>query len=251
MTVAFCFLVYNIIVRYDIWNLFFESMKNDEFMVYIHPKIVDKNIILPYTFQYKTVKNRVKTTSKDNISIVRATIQLLKEAFVDNKNITHFIFLSQSCIPLYNYEKIMEIVKTTNYSIISSIDLNKKDRINQLSHYLKNHITYTNFVKQQPNMILLREDVHSLLQNDYTMYFQHMQCPDEHYFINILLNVLKKKIIKQQTHFCNYHLHKTQSLEFTNIHNDFIDEIRKMGFLFMRKVNMNTLIDETYLLKNI
>jgi hypothetical protein len=66
-----------------------------------------------------------------------------------------------------------------------------------------------------------------------------MICPDEHYFINILLYVLKKDIIKQQTHFCNYDLQKTQALEFKNIGYNFINNIRNMGFLFMRKVDNN------------
>ena len=86
-------------------------------------------------------------------------------------------------------------------------------------------------------MILIKDDVKDLINNDLTSYFKNMVCPDEHYFINILLYVFKKDIIKQQTHFCNYDLQKTQALEFKNIGQDFINNIKNRGFLFMRKVN--------------
>ena len=74
-----------------------------------------------------------------------------------------------------------------------------------------------------------------------------MQCPDEHYFVNILQNILKKNFIKRQTHFCNHDLHKTQALEYNIVNKSFIDNIRKYGFLFMRKVTVKSNIDIDYL----
>ena len=85
-------------------------------------------------------------------------------------------------------------------------------------------------------MILVKDDVYDLIKNDLTNHFRHMICPDEHYFINVLLFIFKKNIIKQQTHFCNYDISKTQALEFKNININLINNIKNMGFLFMRKV---------------
>ena len=244
MTIAFCFLVYDSIIRSELWNMFFKDIDNEKYIVYIHPK---NNNICNYTFNYKIINNKVNTLSKDHITIVKATIQLFKEAYLYNKNITHFIFLSQSCIPLYNFDTIYEITQKFNNSIISYIDNNKKERYYQLHNNIKKHIKYINFVKQQPNMILIKNDVVDLLNNDFTIYFNNMQCPDEHYFINILLNVLKKKIIKHQINFCNYDLNKTQALEFKLIDKILIDKIRSHGFLFMRKLNKDSFIDYNYL----
>lgn len=249
MKIAFCFLTYDIIIRYDIWNTFFENTDINKYVVFIHPK----NIInfTPYKFNYNIVKNRITTTSKDNITIVKATLKLLEETYKNNNNnedkITHFIFLSQSCIPLYNFNKLYELIKLFPYSVISSIDNNQKNRYIQLSDSIKKYINYNNFVKQQPNMILIREDVEKLIKYDLTNHFQYMICPDEHYFINILNNIFKTKIIKRQTHFCNYELQKTQGLEFYSIDNKFIDKIRNYGFLFMRKVNNMSVINIDYL----
>jgi hypothetical protein len=150
MKIAFCFLTYNEIIRYDIWNSFFENININKYIVYIHPKNINNfeyNIKydLKYNFNYKVVKNIINTKSKNDISIVRATIQLLKESYNDNE-ITHFIFLSQSCIPLYDFNKIYDIVSLFNSSVISYIDHNKKERYNNLSPIIKKYIEYQQFI---------------------------------------------------------------------------------------------------------
>jgi len=241
MTIAFCFLVYDYIIRYDIWNLFFKNIDFEKYIVFIHPKhTFNKDI---YTFQYKIIEEKINTLSKDHISIVHATLQLLKETYIYNNEITHFIFLSQSCIPLYNFNKIYEITTKFKNSVISAINNNKKERYFQLNNHMKQYIQYSNFVKQQPNMILIKNDVIDLLKYNYTIYFSNMVCPDEHYFINVLLNILKKNIIKYQINFCNYNLNKTQAMDFKYVHKKLINKIRNYGFLFMRKINKNSVID--------
>jgi len=245
--IAFCFLNYDIIIRYDIWNKFFENIDNSKYVVFIHPKIV-KDFSCYYTFPYNIVQNRVITKGKDNITIVSATLQLLKEAYNSNPNISHFVFLSQSCIPLYSFIKLYNVITNFKLSVISYIDNNKKERYHQLSNLIKKYFTYNNFVKQQPNMILIQNDVQLLINNDLTYNYNNMICPDEHYFINNLLYIFKRNILKQQTHFCNNKLDRTQALEFKNVNNTFIVKIRNYGFLFMRKLKIDSTIDSNFLL---
>lgn len=244
MKVAFCFLVYDTIVRYDIWNNFFENIDPEKYTVFIHPKY--KTDLSNLHFKYTTIKNIVNTTSKDNITIVKATLQLLREAYSDD--ITHYLFVSQSCIPLYPFDSIYNFLGNVQYSILSFITNNKKERYHKLSNTMKKYISYSNFVKQQPNMILVNQDVKILMKNDMTDHFKNMQCPDEHYFINVLLFIMNKKIIRQQITFCNYDLYKTQAIQFNNIDKTFIINIRQIGFLFLRKVNNKSNIDIHYLL---
>ena len=273
--IAFCFLTYKDIIGLNVWNQFFKNIDTNKYTVYIHPKDNSLINLHEYQFPINIVKNKISTRSKTDISIVRATLQLLKECYLENlgeeNQPTHYIFLSQSCIPLYNFETLYKIITKTDKSIISYIQNNRKDRYYQIQRIpgglvpkvdpleygacerlhskLHQFINYPNFVKQQPNMILVKEDVEILINQDLTPYFAGMECPDEHYFINILLYVFRKKIIKQQTHFCNPDLNKTQALEFTNINKLFIDNIRSKLFLFMRKVSNNSYIDIKYLLK--
>lgn len=247
MKIAFCFLTYDLIVRYDLWNKFFEEIDPEKYTLFIHPKNIEKYPFSNYKFPYNIIKNRVKTTAKDNISIVYATIQLLKEAYQSDEKITHFIFLSQSCIPLYSFNTIYDIITKFPNSVLSYIDKNRKERYFQLPNQVKQMIRYNDFVKQQPNMILTREDLYLLLKNNYTGYFINMTCPDEHYFINVLLHILKRKIIKKQIHFCNFDLSRTQALEFNNINKNLINNVRNLGFLFMRKAIKDSYIDIEHL----
>ncbi len=247
--IAFCFLTYDKIIRYDIWNKFFENIDKNKYIVFIHPKVI-KDFSSYYTFPYNIVKNKVITTGKDNITIVNATLQLLKETYYSNDNISHFVFLSQSCIPLYSFDKLYNVITNFKLSVVSYIDNNKKDRYYQLSDLIKKYINYNQFVKQQPNMILIKSDVELFIKNDLTYYYDKMTCPDEHYFINNLLYIFKRDIIKQQTHFCNNKLDRTQALEFKNVYNIFIKEIRKYGFLFMRKLKTDSTIDINFLLSD-
>lgn len=261
MKIAFCFLTYDIIVRYDIWNDFFNNISDDKYIVFIHSKVSftglpvhgygtpKNNSLSPhkYTFKYNIVKNKVITTSKDNINIVKATLRLFEETYNFDNSITHYIFLSQSCIPIYSFDILYNIITKFPNSVISSINYNKKERYHQLSNNIKKKIVYNNFVKQQPNMILIKDDVEKLIKFDYTSYFYNMTCPDEHYFINIIQYIFKNKIIKNQINFCNTDFTKTQALEFKNINKKLIDYIRQNGFLFMRKVNKNSIIEKDFL----
>ena len=231
--IIFCFLTYNDIIPIQYWNIFFKNIDNNKYQVWIHPKHgINKN---KYLFPVNIVKNKIITKNKSHISIVQATLQLLKESSI-NENATHFIFCSQNCIPLYDFNFYENFLKNVNKSIVSFIDNNRKDRYNNLHHKMKHFISYKKFVKQQPNMILTKNDVKLLTENDLTYYFENIECPDEHYFINILLYILKTDIIKSQTHFCNFDNTKTQALEFKNINFNLIQHIKNNGYLFMRKV---------------
>jgi hypothetical protein len=247
--IAFCFLTYDNIVRYDIWNKFFENIDNNKFAVFIHPKNLTINTQL-YSFPINIVNNPIYTNKKEDISIVKATLKLFTFAYnhLNGNNISHFIFLTQSCIPLFSFNNIYNIISKLNVSLISFIEHNKKERYNSLSGFLKKYISPYQFVKQQPNMVLTKEDAKLFIDNDLTQHFKYMECPDEHYFINIITYFFKKKYLKVQTHFCNINLNRTQGLEFNYIDKKFINNIRELKYLFMRKVNKESIIDINYLL---
>ena len=226
-------MTYNDIIPLKDWNSFFKNINTDLYQVWIHPKsFIHKHL---YEFPIHVVQNKVITINKSHISIVKAMLQLFKEA-IEHKNECKIIFCSQNCIPLYDFNFYHKFVNDLDKSIVSFINYNCKDRYIQLNSELKKYISYAGFGKQQPNMILNYDDAKLLVKNDLTLYFKHMTCPDEHYFINVLLYIFKRNIIKSQTHFCNYDLHKTQALEFNNPSDELKKIIKNMGFLFMRKV---------------
>ena len=247
MCIGFCFLTYDNLERIDIWNDFFKSVDKTRYKVYIHAKNPLMITEYYYDFPINIIKNPVQTKGKTDITIVEGTLKLLKDAFKENDDITHFIFLSQSCIPIYDFNKIYDFSKSANKSIISSKENNQKNRYFQMGKEMMKNIPYQKFTKQQPNMILIRDDVAKLTNNLLLHYFKDMTCPDEHYFINILLYIFHTDVIKQQITFCNYDLNRTQGLLFSYIDEKFIKGLRSMGFLFMRKVNKNSMIDNHFL----
>lgn len=258
MKIAFCFLTYHLLERIDIWHSFFKDISFDKYIIYIHPKYstnMDKieheqtqsllynklnYIILP-------LENRINTLHKSHISIVYATISLLKYAYHHDNSITHFIFLTQHCMPLYSFNTIYNNIINTKYSIIDMKFITQHRYIN-LMPLLKQYIPNNKFVKQQANMILIRDDVKYFIQHDYVPYFKYLICPDEHYFINIFLHIYKKKCIYKQINFCNYNLNETQALLFNNVTPNIINYARKHGFLFMRKVSKYSTVNVTHLL---
>ena len=96
-------------------------------------------------------------------------------------------------------------------------------------------------------MVLSTEDVKLLINNDLTEHFRNMECPDEHYFVNVITNIFKKRIIKKQINFCNPNFQRTQAIEFNNINQEMIKNLRNYAFLFMRKVTKNSYIDSNFL----
>ena len=242
MKLAFCFLTYDSLIRYDIWNQFFHDATLQgatgtslPFSVFIHSKnkingeeLLFPHHILPISFP---------TKKKSDISIVRATLFLLKEAHRMDPDATYFIFLSQHCVPLYSFKKLYHLITRFPHSVISSIPRNKQERHQSLTPLFRQQILPSYFTKQQSNMILIRDDVSLLLQYDFTHHFEKMECPDEHYFINIMVSIFKRPLIPRQIVFCNTDISKTQSIEFRGkITSPMISQMRQAGFLFMRKV---------------
>jgi hypothetical protein len=121
MKVAFMFLLYDKIQHAQLWEDFF-SNGGDKYNIYSHPKIINEN-----TPDW-IIKNKVKTVNTGwcTENLVKALCQMLKKALKD-KNNTHFVFLSGTCIPLYDfnetYKKITRSKKSRmNYKLMEVYD---------------------------------------------------------------------------------------------------------------------------------
>lgn len=249
--IAYCFLVYDKIVRHDIWNKFFQDKDTEEYEVIIHSKYNLSKEYLDeiYKFKYKQIEQdeSVKTFSKNDINIVRATLLLLKKA-LEYENVSHILFLSQSCIPLHKYDILKNIIGKIDRSIIDC-KLNKSvERYRTLTKILQNTFNVKYFYKQQPNMLLIRHDAKLFVDNDLTNEWSRVLCPDEHYFINNGLHIFEMNILRAQINFCNLIPGRTQALTFNNVNTDFLNKLRGLGYLFMRKIEINSVVDDSYLI---
>ena len=69
-----------------------------------------------------------------------------------------------------------------------------------------------------------------------------MQCPDEHYFINIIL-LNKIDFINRQICYCNPILNRTQAIVQKSLTDNHVKRLVEMGFMFARKIEKNTYIN--------
>jgi hypothetical protein len=144
------------------------------------------------------IKRQIKT-EWGTISLVKATLCLLREAFQDDKN-EYFLLASESCMPIYDFKETYDYIKKINKSFIYNYNY-KSDpteaykRWRRFRYYnffwsivkRKNlNIPENCFKKQSQWMLLRRDHVKLLLNNIHALEFSFVPAPDEHYFINVL-----------------------------------------------------------------
>jgi len=241
---AFCFLTIDNIHQDKYWQLFFNN-NNDRYNIYIHPKYPDK---VSNYFKKYIIKELIETKWGD-LSLVNATINLYREAYKDEDN-KIFILVSDSCIPIYDFDYIYN-------KFINEYDMNNviniiNTRDNQITlHYNNRFIplhkknpkmfpSFNKFKKQSQWCAFNRPTVNFIINNNYTELFNTSHVPDEHYFINIFeyFNIPYKNI---KMTFDNWieksdNKYKPFPKTYTKINPKIINNIKKTKALFMRKV---------------
>ena len=184
--IAFCFLIYDTINHEELWHHFFDNINKSKYSIYIHYK-VDSG--LKYFNQYK-LNNCIETTYGD-ISIVKAQNILLSEALKDDNN-EHFVFLSNSCIPLKNFDYVYEILN----SKYSYFNLSPKEQCFPRCENLLKHVDIENIQKASQWCILNRKHSSIMVNENYIAWYETMFAPDEIcYITNIYVNNLQTELI--------------------------------------------------------
>lgn len=176
--IAFCFLIYDKINHEDIWNIYFQNIDKNKYNIYIHYKY-DKPS--DYFENYK-LKNCVETKWGD-MSIIKAQNLLLEEALKDENN-KHFIFLSNSCIPLKSFKHIYSELDE-NYSYFNYSP--QKQCFPRCNQVLK-HISKDQIQKSSQWSILNRKHTKIVTEDKrYITWFDYPgTIPDEHCYITFL-----------------------------------------------------------------
>jgi len=111
MKIAYLFLTYDNLLHK---NEILDTIHTDH--IYIHPKFPEKvdsdlaKYIIPHCVP----------TSWGNISIVRATLNLLREAYHDRTN-KWFVLMSQDCYPVASYTDIHNLLNAQQHSIFDMV----------------------------------------------------------------------------------------------------------------------------------
>jgi hypothetical protein len=179
MKIAFCFLIRDRINHEELWNEFFNNTSRENYSIYIHYK---KNTPLKFFEKYKIDKT-IKTKWA-GISIVKAQNLLLESALRDPENLM-FVFLSESCIPLKNFEYIQRFLNTEYSYFNMSPESQCFPKCNKTLKYLDKE-----FIKKANMMsILNRKHAEEIIKHSKMMlkWFDYRKTvSDEHCYITLL-----------------------------------------------------------------
>jgi hypothetical protein len=255
--VAFLFLTRGEHHNIKLWENFFEGADKNSYKIAIHAK--DTSVLKSNLWADKNcLILRPIPTAWGTISLVKATIYLLQMVMADPK-ITKFVLLSEFCIPTTNFKNIyanlmLEKGKSRiHWSFGKSID-----RYNILKSYLT--FSAHNWAKQSQWMCLDRNHVNALFIpayngrfNQYINDFKYCPAPDEHFFINYFLHIVKinqKEFINHPITFVDWNTNSKHPKLFAFLPKEVIDHSREHKILFARKFSPLELtkIDINYLL---
>ena len=204
-------------------------------------------------FEKFCIKDKVDTKWGE-ISLVKATLNLFKEALIDKEN-EYFILLSDKCIPLYDSDEIYDKVREINNNIILNINYKDgfnndyKDGFNNDSRERfdlladKTFFDKNKFTKQYQWMLLKRDTVKFFIENDYTHIFgDKFFASDEHYFINIVIKFNIPYVNKTITYvnwneFSDSIFFRLKPKTYLKLTDEMIKKILKFDTLFMRKID--------------
>jgi Core-2/I-Branching enzyme len=247
---AFLFLTIDNLNQYHLWERFFAEADPQSYSIYVHPKHSDR-VTQPLLLR-NLIARRI-STSWGHISVVRALNLMLEDAFRNQEN-TKFLYCSESCIPLYDFSYIYNLILSDEKGFLHHYPA-KQRRHRHLKD--RTYIPKHRFLKMcAQGWVFNRELVQVILRNDHTDIFENMSVPEENYYINLFQHVdldLNRLLHWQRLSFSNWWEgsagggHPKLYEEITEAE---VNVLRELGFLFMRKVSAGASVPIDHILKH-
>lgn len=215
--VCFMFLTYGDPLNY--WKTWFPSEQSYHVII-IH----NKYPLSTFWQNYALPKEYIVQTSWGAPSIVKATLSMLR--FAASKNCSHYILLSDSCVPLYNFGTTLKCIKSLKLS-----NINEKKTIRRNGQLYKTQCQWC---------IFNHEDAIQLINNENFQAYKSIKILDEVYFVNEVKQYTKKPLtyvnwIDKHRDQLGYHPKLWKQISVRDI-----NYIRSTGALFMRKCTNET-----------
>lgn len=184
--IAFLFLTTEDIHRPQQWYNFLNEGK-DRATMYAHSKYQDR-LKNQYLIDAQ-IPERFKT-SWGTMGIVNVMNTLLKNALQEETN-KYFVFCSESCIPIFNFNKSYNKIFNIGKSWINLISNYNNRRYNEMQlNKLKNpkelNLHKHKILKNEQWIILSREHAQLIVDHDHIENFKHLPIPDEWYHANVI-----------------------------------------------------------------
>ena len=194
-------------------------------------------------FEQYCINNKVET-KWCHISLIKATLNLFKEAFQTEEN-KFFVLLSDKCIPLYSPDVLHKKITEINNNMLNTFKTTRGTHWHNMRYgsiAKKDFFDEDNFYGQHQWIILKRDTVKFFIENDFTHLFGNCcDVPDETYFINIM-NKFNIPSIQKTVTYVNWNedsdmeKYAKRPKTYSKLSNENIENILKSDALFMRKV---------------
>ncbi|KGN51369.1 glycosyltransferase BC10 [Cucumis sativus] len=128
--VAFLFIARNRLPLDIVWDVFFQEGEN-KFSIFVHSRpgfLFNKATTRSTYFLNRQVNDSIQVDWGE-ASMIEAERILLRHALTDSSN-QRFVFLSDSCVPLYNFSYTYDYVMSTSTSFVDSFADTKEGRYN-------------------------------------------------------------------------------------------------------------------------
>ncbi|KAG8635020.1 glycosyltransferase BC10 isoform X4 [Manihot esculenta] len=209
--IAFLFIARNRIPLEIVWDAFFKGAES-RFSIFVHSRpgfLLNKATTRSEYFLNRQVNDSIQVDWGE-ASMIEAERILLRHALEDPWN-ERFVFLSDSCIPLYNFSYTYDYIMSTSTSFVDSFADTKEGRYNpKMSSFIPVH----NWRKGSQWVVLTRKHA-EIVVNDtsvFPMFQQHCKrrslpefwrdqpfpadpakehncIPDEHYVQTLLADI--------------------------------------------------------------
>lgn len=133
--IAFLFIARNRLPLDMVWDAFYQGDKYNRFTIFVHSRpgfLFNKATTRSVYFLDRQVNNSIQVDWGE-ASMLQAERILLQHALEDPLN-RRFVFLSDSCIPLYDFNFTYDYIMTTPTSFVDSFADTKEGRYNPKMH---------------------------------------------------------------------------------------------------------------------
>lgn len=171
--IAFLFIARNRLPLDVVWNAFFRDEKENKFSIFVHSRpgfLLNKATTRSVYFLNRQLNDSIQVDWGE-ASMIQAERILLRSALLDPLN-ERFVFLSDSCIPLYNFSYIYDYIMSTSTSFVDSFADTKEGRYNPKMDPV---IPVHNWRKGSQWVVLTRKHAQIVVEDDtvFPMFQQH------------------------------------------------------------------------------
>lgn len=236
---AFLFLVREHLNHPQIWDEYFSAVPH-ETTVYSHRKFCPSSSdSSPNWWRKSSIEEHVET-AWGTISLLKAQLALLRKALSDPTN-EHFIFLSESCIPirpLRCLRRMLRLDRRSRFHWEDHTAVQRKDPEKAARVSATPAIPFSWWRFHSQWILLHREAAELLAYDDLLRYWEHVFAPEEAYAGTMLEAAgfpLNSKVVPQTPTWTRWEPGSPHPIAFQNVSPQFAAELTSSGCYFARK----------------